>query len=41
MKGLVTSEEINAVDGLPPSKFPPELMIKLGFNPPKTEQPTA
>jgi hypothetical protein len=34
MKGLVTEEEIDAVDGLPPSKFPHELMIKLGFSPP-------
>jgi len=34
IKGQVTEEEIAAVDGLPPSKFPRELMIKLGFNPP-------
>jgi hypothetical protein len=34
MEGKVTAEEIDAVDGLPPSKFPRELMVKLGFNPP-------
>lgn len=34
MQGQVTKEEIEAVDGLPPSKFPHELMIKLGFSPP-------
>jgi hypothetical protein len=35
----VTEEEIDAVDGLPPSKFPRELMIKLGFNPPPDTAP--
>jgi hypothetical protein len=40
MRGQVTEEEIAAVDGLPPSKVPRELMIKLGFNPPMEEQPT-
>lgn len=37
IQGQVTEEEIDAVDGLPPSKFPRELMIKLGFNPPPQE----
>ena len=36
MRGKVTQEEIEAVEGLPPSKFPHELMIKLGFSPPGT-----
>lgn len=35
----MTQEEIEAVDGLPPSKFPRELMIKLGFNPPPDPAP--
>lgn len=39
MNGLVTEDEIDAVDGLPPSKFPRELMIKLGFNPPPDPTP--
>jgi len=39
IKGRVTSEEIDAVDGLPPRKFPKELMIKLGFNPPAEAYP--
>lgn len=39
IKGEVTEEEIDAVDGLPPSKFPRELMIKLGFNPPPDPAP--
>jgi len=34
LEGKVTSEEIEAVEGLPPSKFPRELMVKLGYNPP-------
>jgi hypothetical protein len=36
LEGKATSEEIDAVEGLPPSKFPHELMIKLGFSPPGT-----
>lgn len=36
MQGQVTPEEIEAVEGLPPSKFPRELMLKLGFSPPGT-----
>jgi hypothetical protein len=36
----VTEQEIRAVEGLPPSKFPRELMSKLGFNPPP-EDPAA
>jgi len=34
LEGKVTPEEIDAVEGLPPSKFPRELMVKLGYNPP-------
>ena len=36
IKGEVTEAEIDAVEGLPPAKFPHELMIKLGFSPPGT-----
>jgi hypothetical protein len=36
LQGKVTEQEIDAVEGLPPSKFPPELMVKLGFSPPGT-----
>lgn len=39
IQGRVTEEEIDAVDGLPPSQFPRELMIKLGFNPPPDPAP--
>jgi hypothetical protein len=40
LEGKVTEQEIEAVEGLPPSKFPHELMIKLGFHPPP-EDPVA
>lgn len=40
LQGKVTEQEIDAVEGLSPAKFPPELMIKLGFNPPP-EDPAA
>ena len=38
MMNEVTPEEIDAVDGLPPSKFPRELMAKLGFSPPEADR---
>lgn len=41
LQGKVTEQEIDAVEGLPPSEFPRELMIKLGFSPPPEDLPAA